>query len=184
MPSHFQLIVGLGNPGREYAETRHNVGFMIADRLVAKSAKWRAERRWQAQLARAGESWVCKPQTFMNLSGQAVASVAAFYKISVESVLVVLDDFALPLGKLRLRSSGSAGGHNGLQSIIDHLGTQGVPRLRVGIGAAANAEAVDHVLGRFREEERDTLNEALDRAISAIECAQTSGMTAAMNSFN
>ena len=120
----------------------------------------------------------------MNLSGQAVARVAAFYKISVESVLVVLDDFALPLGKLRLRSGGSAGGHNGLESIIDHLGTQAVPRLRVGIGAAPSSEAVDHVLGRFREEERDTLNEALDRAMSAIECAQTSGITAAMNSFN
>jgi PTH1 family peptidyl-tRNA hydrolase len=158
---------------------------MIADRLAAKSrAEWRAERRWQAELARAGESWVCKPQTFMNLSGQAVARVAAFYKISVESVLVVLDDFALPLGKLRLRSGGSAGGHNGLESIIDHLGTQAVPRLRVGIGAAPSSEAVDHVLGRFRQEERDALNEALDRAMSAIECAQTSGITAAMNSFN
>jgi PTH1 family peptidyl-tRNA hydrolase len=185
VPSYFQLIVGLGNPGREYTETRHNVGFMIVDRLTAKNrAEWRSERRWHADVARAGESWVCKPLTYMNLSGQAVAQVASFYKIPADSVLIVLDDFALPLGKLRLRSNGSAGGHNGLQSVIDHLGTQAVPRLRVGIGAAQPQEAVNHVLGRFRPEEQESLAQMLDRAVAAVECAQAQGIAVAMNTFN
>jgi PTH1 family peptidyl-tRNA hydrolase len=185
VPSHFQLIVGLGNPGREYVETRHNVGFMIVDRLAAKArAEWRSEKRWQTELARAGESWLCKPQTFMNLSGQAVTKITAFYKIPAEAVLVVLDDLALPLGKLRFRSSGSAGGHNGLQSVIDHLGTSAIPRLRVGIGEGQSHGAVDHVLGRFQPEEGDALNEMLNRGVAAVECAQADGITVAMNSFN
>ena len=185
MSSHFQLIVGLGNPGREYAETRHNIGFMIADRFAAKNrAEWQMEKRWQAELARAGASWVCKPQTYMNLSGEAVAGVSAFFKIPVEAVLVVLDDFALPLGKLRFRSSGSAGGHNGLQSVIDHLGTLTVARLRVGIGAAEPQEAVEHVLGCFRTEEKEMLSETIDRAVAGIECAQSEGLAVAMNTFN
>jgi PTH1 family peptidyl-tRNA hydrolase len=120
----------------------------------------------------------------MNLSGQAVSMAASFYKIAVDSVLIVLDDFALPLGKLRFRTSGSAGGHNGLQSVIDHLGTAGVPRLRIGIGVTEQSDAVGHVLGRFRPEEREALDAAVDRAIAAIECAQTQGITAAMNAFN
>jgi PTH1 family peptidyl-tRNA hydrolase len=183
--THFQLIVGLGNPGREYAETRHNVGFMILDRLASQDrADWRLEKRWQAELARAGGSWLCKPQTFMNLSGQAVAKAASFYKIPVDSILIVLDDFALPLGKLRFRTGGSAGGHNGLQSVIDHLGTSAVPRLRVGIGGTQPGQAVDHVLGRFSREEHDVLEAALDRAVAAVGCAQTQGITPAMNSFN
>jgi PTH1 family peptidyl-tRNA hydrolase len=185
VPPLFQLIVGLGNPGREYVDTRHNVGFMIVDRLAAKSqADWRSEKGWQSELVRAGGSWLCKPQTFMNLSGQAVSRIATFYKIPSESILVVLDDLALPLGKLRFRTSGSAGGHNGLQSIIDHLGTSEVSRLRVGIGAAEPQGAVDHVLGRFRPEEREVLTETLDRALAAVECAQANGLQAAMNSFN
>jgi len=185
VPPHFQLVVGLGNPGREYAETRHNIGFMIADRLAAKErAEWRREKRWHADVAKVGHAWVLKPQTYMNLSGQAVAHLASFYKIPAEFVLVVLDDFALPLGKLRFRSSGSAGGHNGLQSVIDHLGTQAVPRLRVGIGAAQPQEAVNHVLGRFQPEEREALAQTLDRAVAAVECAQANGISVAMNTFN
>lgn len=181
----FQLIVGLGNPGRDYADTRHNVGFMIVDRLAAKaSAAWRTEKSWKTDVSRAGSAWLCKPQTYMNLSGAAVASVAAFYKIPTESVLVILDDMALPLGKLRLRASGSAGGHNGLQSVIDHLGTDSVARLRVGIGAAEPGEAVGHVLGRFSAGEKAALSETLDRALAAIDCAQANGLPAAMNAFN
>ena len=181
----YQLIVGLGNPGREYADTRHNIGFMIVDRLAAKAgAEWRSEKRWGTQVARAGSTWLLKPQTYMNLSGQAVAYVTGFYKIPGESVLVILDDMALPLGKLRFRANGSAGGHNGLQSVLDHLGTPAVPRLRVGIGAAQPGASVSHVLGRFQDEERPVLNEMLDRALEAIQCAQTEGLPTAMNRFN
>ena len=181
----YQLIVGLGNPGREYVDTRHNIGFMIVDRLAAKAgAEWRSEKRWETQVARAGSTWLLKPQTYMNLSGQAVAHLTGFYKIPGESVLVILDDMALPLGKLRFRANGSAGGHNGLQSVLDHLGTPAVPRLRVGIGAAQPGASVSHVLGRFQDEERPVLNEMLDRALEAIQCAQTEGLPTAMNRFN
>lgn len=181
----FQLIVGLGNPGRDYVDTRHNVGFMILDRLATKAgAAWRTEKSWQTEVARAGSTWLCKPQTYMNLSGGAVGTVAAFYKIPADAVLVVLDDMALPLGKLRLRASGSAGGHNGLQSVIDHLGTAEVARLRVGIGAAQPGQAVGHVLGRFSAAEQAALDETLDRALAAIDLAQTNGLPAAMNAFN
>jgi PTH1 family peptidyl-tRNA hydrolase len=179
-----RLIVGLGNPGREYRETRHNVGFMIADRLAARErAEFRAEKNWRAEVARAGDLLLCKPQTYMNLSGEAVRSVCHFYKVEPAQVLVVMDDMALPLGRLRLRSRGSAGGHNGLQSVIDHLGTQAVPRLRIGIGAAEGA-ATGHVLGRFALEEKDAIEQSLGRAIEAIDCARTRGFEAAMSTFN
>jgi PTH1 family peptidyl-tRNA hydrolase len=181
----FQLIVGLGNPGHEYADTRHNAGFMIVDRLAEKAgAAWKTEKRWQTDVARAGSVFLCKPKTYMNLSGEAVQALVGFYKIPHEAVLVVLDEMALPLGKLRLRPAGSAGGHNGLKSIIDHLGTQEVARLRVGIGAAEPGAAVGHVLGRFRPEEKPVLAETIDRAIAAIDRAQTDGLAAAMNAFN
>jgi PTH1 family peptidyl-tRNA hydrolase len=184
-PPSYQLIVGLGNPGREYAETRHNVGFMIVDLLAAKQgAEWVSGKRRNALVARAGETWLLKPQTYMNLSGEAVAHLTGFYKIPASAVLVILDDMALPLGKLRFRANGSAGGHNGLQSVIDHLGTQSVARLRVGIGAADPGASVGHVLGRFREDERPVLNETLQRAMEAIQCAQQEGLPTAMNRFN
>jgi PTH1 family peptidyl-tRNA hydrolase len=181
----FRLIVGLGNPGREYRDTRHNVGFMIVDRLVteAKTA-FRAEKSWHAEVARCGDVIVCKPQTYMNRSGQAVQALTQFYKVSPEQVLVILDDMALPLGKIRFRPSGSAGGQKGLQSVIEHLGTQSIPRLRIGIGAATPGEAVGHVLGRFVPDERDAVEEMLGRAMDAIGCAQTSGLQAAMNAYN
>ena len=137
----FRLIVGLGNPGKEYRDTRHNVGFMILDRLAARErAEFRTEKHWQAEVARTGDTLLCKPLTYMNLSGEAARAIGQFYKIEPAQTLVVLDDMALPLGKLRLRESGSAGGHNGLQSLIDCLGTQAIPRLRVGIGAAPGAD--------------------------------------------
>ena len=182
----FRLLVGLGNPGREYRDTRHNVGFMIADRLAARErAVFRIEKGWQAEVARSGDVLLAKPLTFMNLSGQSVRLVSQFYKIAPAEILVMLDDMALPLGTLRLRPGGSAGGHNGLQSVIDHLGTSAIPRLRVGIGAAPGAaDAVGHVLGRFALEEREALEQSLDRAQSAIACAQAQGLAAAMNACN
>ena len=183
-PPFFRLVVGLGNPGREYVDTRHNVGFLLVDRLAARArADWRHERRWRADVARAGAVHLCKPLTYMNLSGQSVRAVADFYKIEPGQVLVIVDDFALPLGKLRFRPSGSSGGHNGLQSVIEHLGTPAVPRLRIGIGSAT-AGTVDHVLGRFALEEREPLAQSLERAEEAVNFAQSRGLEAAMNNYN
>jgi PTH1 family peptidyl-tRNA hydrolase len=123
----FRLLVGLGNPGREYQETRHNVGFMVIDRLAARvGTELRSERAWHAEVGRAGEVFLCKPLTYMNRSGESVRPLSSFYKIPPDHVLVVLDDMALPLGKLRFRPGGSAGGHNGLQSIIDHFRTPAI----------------------------------------------------------
>jgi len=181
----FRLVVGLGNPGDEYAETRHNVGFMIVDRLARQeSAPLRTEKKWNAEVAVAGKVMLCKPLSYMNLSGGPVSALSRFYKIEPSEVLVVLDDVALPLGKLRFRKGGSAGGHNGLQSILEQLGTQEVPRLRVGIGAANERSLTGHVLGRFRAEERESLEASLDRALQAIHHAQIHGVPAAMNQFN
>ena len=183
-PPGLRLLVGLGNPGREYRDTRHNVGFMLADRLAARErAPFRTEKSWQAEVARAGDLLLCKPLTYMNLSGQAVRPLAQFYKIDAAQMLIVLDDLALPLGKLRLRPDGSAGGHNGLKSIIEHCGTPAVPRLRIGIGAAPG-EATGHVLGRFTLEENAALAQSLDRAVEAVDCLSTRGLEAAMNAFN
>ncbi len=179
-----RLIVGLGNPGREYRDTRHNVGFMIVDRLAQRArAGFRTEKSWHAEVARAGDLLLCKPLTYMNLSGQAIRPLSQFYKIDAAQMLIILDDMALPLGKLRLRGSGSAGGHNGLKSLIEHFGTQSVPRLRVGIGAA-EGEAVGHVLGRFTLEEKAALEQSLDLAVNAVDCLHERGLEAAMNSVN
>ena len=184
MSQTFRLIAGLGNPGREYERTRHNVGFMVLDKLAARSgATWRLEKQWKANVAFHGGVAYCKPTSYMNLSGQPVSAAARFYKADPERTLVVYDDLALPLGKLRFRKDGSAGGHNGMQSVIEHFGTQTVPRLRVGIGGAPGG-MVSHVLGRFAEAELPVLEEALDRAVAAIELAQTRGLEAAMNQFN
>ena len=182
--SRIRLIVGLGNPGREYDDTRHNVGFMVLDRLAFGKSEWRRERTWKAQLCRLGDVVLCKPETFMNLSGQAAVGVARFYQVPPESVLVVLDDMALPLGRLRLRPGGSAGGHNGLKSLIEQFGTQQLARLRLGIGGAAPGEAAGYVLGKFRKDERPALEEMLERAESAIFAVQRDGIQAAMNAFN
>jgi PTH1 family peptidyl-tRNA hydrolase len=183
----YRLIAGLGNPGREYERTRHNVGFMLLDKLAARSsATWRKEREWKAEIALQDGVTLCKPTSYMNLSGQPVTAAARFYKVAPAETLVVFDDLALPLGKLRFRSGGSAGGHNGIQSVIERFGTQNVPRLRIGIGAAPGSAGgmVSHVLGRFTAEEMPVVEEALDRALAAIDFAQNHGLEAAMNQFN
>jgi PTH1 family peptidyl-tRNA hydrolase len=188
----FRLLVGLGNPGREYAGTRHNVGFMVLDHLAAAwGTTFRAEKKWRADVASSGDVWLVKPQTYMNLSGESVSELARFYKIEPARVLVILDDMALPLGRLRIRERGTAGGHNGLQSILDHLGTQEVPRLRIGIGSApARADtgsagaAVGHVLGRFAVDERPLVEQSLERAVEAVRFAQENDLPSAMNRFN
>ena len=187
----FRMLVGLGNPGREYSGTRHNVGFAVLDRLAAASgATFRAEKKWQADAVLTGGVWLLKPQTYMNLSGESVNALARFYQIEPARVLVVLDDMALPLGRLRIRERGSHGGHNGLRSILDHLGTQDVPRLRVGIGEAradggsAPDAATGHVLGRFAVDERPLVAQSLDRAVEAVRFAQENDLPSAMNRFN
>lgn len=179
-----RLIVGLGNPGAEYENTRHNIGFMALDRMAHGVAEWKRERAWQAQIARVEGVILCKPETFMNLSGRAVAAVARFYQVPTDSMLVVLDEMALPLGRLRLRPGGSAGGHNGMKSVMETMGTQEIARLRMGIGGAAPGDAVGHVLGKFRKDERTLVEEMLSRTEEATRMVQREGIQAAMNAFN
>ncbi|HEY2801815.1 MAG TPA: aminoacyl-tRNA hydrolase [Chthoniobacterales bacterium] len=179
-----RLVAGLGNPGREYQRTRHNVGFMVLDRLAHdRQLAWDYSEKWGAAWAKA-EVTLVKPATYMNRSGEPLSAIANFYKIAAAEILVVLDDFALPLGRLRLRTSGSSGGHNGLESIFQHFGTESVPRLRVGIGRAPSEGAVDYVLGRFFEEEQPLLDDTIVRAAAAVKCAVDKGVIAAMNEFN
>lgn len=181
----FRLVAGLGNPGRNYAGTRHNVGFLVADELARRSASaFGLDTRWNSEIASCGGRTLMKPQTFMNLSGEAVGEYARYFKLRHDEVLVVIDDVSLPLGQLRLRKSGSAGGHNGLESVLVHLGTEAVPRLRVGIGAPDGPALHDHVLGRFSEGEKESVAEAVARAADAFEFANARGLEAAMNQFN
>lgn len=185
-----KLVVGLGNPGSEYRDTRHNVGFLVADELARR---WRVPDAWREKFAAlyiktmVGDEAVvlAKPLTFMNLSGQAVAALAGFYQIDPVDVLVVTDDVALPLGRLRARPEGGAGGHNGLKSIIQHLGTQAFPRVRVGVGRGDDRRDLsDHVLGRFEPDERDTVSAAVLRAADASERFLSEGIERVMSAFN
>lgn len=181
----FRLVACLGNPGKEYAGTRHNVGFLVADELARRNAaSFSFEPKWNSDTAKVGGRTIMKPQTFMNLSGEAVGDFSRYYKIPTNEVMVVLDDVSLPLGTLRLRKSGSAGGHNGLESILVHLSTEAVPRLRVGIGQPDGSALHDHVLGRFSNEELSAVEESVTRAADAFEYANAHGIDAAMNQFN
>jgi PTH1 family peptidyl-tRNA hydrolase len=185
------LIAGLGNPGPDYAATRHNIGFVLVERLAARwRADWGARKRFNARLARlerAGQKVIlCQPQTFMNASGDAVGAVARFYQLPPARTLIVLDDADLALGQIRLRPEGSSGGHHGLESIERQLGTRAYPRLRLGIGRRADddREITDYVLGRFSAAERKVMEEVLDRACQQVECWLSAGIQAAMNRFN
>ena len=179
----FRLIAGLGNPGREYEDTRHNAGFMIMDRLAQRAGiSFRNQPKWNAAIAATGGVILCKPQSFMNVSGEPIGAVARFHKIDPAHILAIFDDVALPLGRIRIRPSGSAGGHNGMKSILEHVGD--IPRLRVGIGAADGTSMVQHVLGKFLPDERPILAAAIDRAVEAVDCLQRDGIEAAMNQFN
>src|SRR5437764_9285475 len=166
-----KLVVGLGNPGRRYAGTRHNVGYAVVDSLTSSPHASRLPGRFQAELAELREdAWrvlLVKPETFMNLSGRCVREVLDFYQLPWEALLVVCDDVNLPLGKLRFRARGSHGGHNGLRDIQNHLGTTEYARLRIGVGAPEGDDAVDHVLSRFRPVERPVIEDALQLAVQA-----------------
>ena len=181
-----RMVVGLGNPGKEYAKTRHNVGFAILDRIAEKEGLlFKSERKWKVHLASLpGGVMLLKPQTYMNLSGQAAAAVARFFKIEPEQILVVYDDVAFPLGTLKFRMKGSAGGHNGIRSLISDMGTSDFPRLKVGIGGAEGRSMTGHVLGTFREDEHETLENTLATAMEAVQLALSHGVAHAANAVN
>ena len=185
MDAPIRLIVGLGNPGRDYAETRHNVGFMVLDRLARRfGAEWKFDKARKGELAAGPGVLLIKPQTFMNCSGECVGPIMRYYKFEPEQVLVIYDDISFPVGTMKLRSSGSAGGHNGMKSLIAHLGGEKFPRLRVGIGAPGQKEMVGHVLGKFAPDERPLLEECLTKAEEATALMIREGFQAAANKFN
>jgi PTH1 family peptidyl-tRNA hydrolase len=191
-----QLIVGLGNPEPKYDQTRHNIGFAAIDALArAWQFSLTENRKFQGQFGEGlapggGKIRLLKPLTYMNRSGQSVQAVTSWYKLAPESVLVIYDDMDLPLGKTRLRLSGSAGGHNGMKSIISHVNTQNFPRLRIGIGkpkGAAdddNADTVSHVLGKFSATESKLMNLVLDFMVECVELTFKQGVEKAMNRCN
>ena len=183
--SGIRLVAGLGNPGAEYEQTRHNIGFMVADALGREwSCAWERSPKWGAFWCKNERSLLVKPMSFMNRSGESISAVMNFFKIAPEEVLIVLDDMALPLGRLRLRHEGGSGGHNGLDSVLMHLGTETIPRMRIGIGAAPAQASVDYVLGRFFDEEKPIVQETVTRAAEAVNWAIDKGMLSAMNTFN
>lgn len=180
-----KLIIGLGNPGRQYDGTRHNAGFMVMDRLAAQAGViFESAPKWQCHLAKLPDgTLLMKPQTFMNLSGRAIQQLLAYYKWSPQDLLVVYDDAALPLGTLRFREKGSAGGHNGIKSMIELLGTQEFARLKVGIGGARGG-MTGHVLGRFLPDELPLVENTLARACDAVQLARSQGFAAAANLYH
>ena len=193
MSARPKLVVGLGNPGREYAATRHNIGFAVLDRLAEDlDCSFRRKWRFSAEVAEtatgaAGKVVLAKPRTYMNRSGVAVGALLNWLKLGPAEMLVVVDDADLPLGQIRLRASGGSGGHNGLRSIIEALGgNEGFARLRVGIGRTAlpGADITSHVLGKFATPERELATQAAATASGAIECCLREGLTEAMNRFN
>lgn len=181
-----KAIVGLGNPGSQYAGTRHNIGFDVVEEVARR---WGVQLRpWKsvAQVATVGarSAVLVEPVTFMNLSGDAVSQVRSFYKLEPADVLVVVDEVQLPVGRVRVRRSGSAGGHNGLKSIIQHIG-DGFPRLRIGVGRGdPKWDLADHVLSRFARDERDLVADAVNRAADAVELFVEEGVELVMNRFN
>lgn len=190
-----QLLVGLGNPGDRYSDTRHNVGFLALDRLVEREhSGFRQQGKLHGLLAEVGSGperlRLLKPQTYMNDSGRSIRAALDWFGLSPEQILVLVDDMDLPLGRLRLRARGSAGGHNGLRSTIAHLGSEAFARLRIGIGAPAGdpsqrrERTVSHVLGRFSAEERPILDQVLDEVLSGVALIRRQGLERAGNRLN
>ena len=190
---NLRLIVGLGNPGAEYAKTRHNAGFLLVERLAKRwRTDWTNERKFDARLAWSERDGVrvllCQPQTFMNASGEAVGALVNFYRLTRPwpGLLVAMDDADLPLGEIRMRPGGGSGGHHGLESIGGHLGADEFARLRLGIGPAKPdaRDLTGHVLGRFAADEAARMEKVLDRAADQVECWLAAGIEKAMNQFN
>ena len=184
------LIVGLGNPGADYAKTRHNAGFLLVEKLAAQwKADWANERKFAARMAKAERNGkrvlLCEPQTFMNLSGETVGAVTDFYQLPVSQLIVAVDDTDLPFGEIRLRPGGSSGGHHGLESIEQHLGSREFARLRIGIGRKdSERQIANYVLGKFDSSESELLEKVLSRAAGQIECWLNDGLPKAMSLFN
>ena len=189
-PAVSWLVVGLGNPGGKYEDTRHNAGFAVADELARRGGFDLRRVKFKALTGTAAIGGqgvlVMKPTTYMNLSGEAVGEAARFYKLAPDRVLVISDDVDLPLGKLRLRASGSAGGHNGLKSVIQHLGSDRFPRLKVGVGGKPHPDydLADWVLGKLQGEDKKLMDETVKRAADAVECLLRDGIDKAMNRYN
>ena len=186
-----RLIVGLGNPGREYRDTRHNVGFMVADEIAKRHGLTLAMAPSQVPDAMIAKKFgpdavlIAKPLTFMNRSGDAVAALTLYYDIAIADLLVVVDEVALPFGRLRARARGSAGGHNGLKSCIERLGTNEFPRLRLGVGRGdSRRDLADHVLSKFEADEQSALGEFIARAADAAEMFAAEGIEKVMNTYN
>lgn len=191
MPDHIsemKLVVGLGNPGPQYAGTRHNVGFLVVEELARRLGARDMRRAHQAELAQATAHGqrvlLAKPQTMMNLSGQSVAGIMRYYKLPLENLVVVYDDLDLTFGRIRLRPGGSAGGHNGVRSLIGSLGSQEFARVRVGIGRPTGGGGISYVLGRWSAEERASLDTVVGEAADAVETLLSSGLQQAMNQHN
>jgi len=184
------LIVGLGNPGAEYSHTRHNAGFQVVERLAERwHARWSYQKKFNARVARCKRddrnALLSQPQTYMNSSGEAIAAMLSFYQTTINRLLVVVDDADLPLGDLRLRPGGSSGGHHGLESIEQHLGSRQYARLRVGIGRQNEArEITGHVLSRFHSTETALIDKVLTFAADQAECWLTAGIQKAMSQYN
>jgi peptidyl-tRNA hydrolase, PTH1 family len=195
------LIIGLGNPGREYESTRHNIGFMVAEKLaqelISGTVSWKSDTKHKAHVIKTGgDVVIAKPQTFMNLSGTAVRGLADYYKISPQDVWVIHDDIDLPLGKIRIRSSGAAGGHNGVDSIITALGTDKFTRFRLGVGRGKESIAensdkklrhrsvIDYVLSRFNRGEAGSFKHLIKNGVEAVRIGLIDGIDKAMNRFN
>ncbi|MBO8172678.1 MAG: aminoacyl-tRNA hydrolase [Bacillaceae bacterium] len=184
-----KVVIGLGNPGKEYENTRHNVGFMVLDRLADMWHVDISQHKFQSMVGEGRldteKVLLVKPLTFMNLSGEAVRKVVDFYKLDIEDLVIVYDDLDLPAGRIRLRQKGSAGGHNGIKSIIAHLGTQEFKRVKIGIDRPpAGQDVARYVLSPFGKEERNLVDEAVDRAARACEHWIRHSFTDAMNQFN
>lgn len=183
-----KMFVGLGNPGKEYENTRHNVGFMVIDSFLDKNNMTLDQKKFKAEYAKKkinGEDvLVVKPQTYMNLSGEAVRALADYYKVDAEDIVVVYDDMDLPLGKLRLRKNGSGGGHNGIKNIIQQMGTKEIKRIRVGIEKNKLIEQKDFVLGHFNAEERATMLKASEKAAEALTDFTKESFDKLMNKYN
>ena len=184
------LVVGLGNPGAKYEHTRHNMGFLTVDLLAEQAGvklnKVKFKSAYNIIPFAGAKCLVMKPQTYMNLSGESVGEAARFYKIPADHVVVISDDISLPVGKLRIRTGGSAGGHNGLKNIIQHLGSDKFPRIKVGVGSPKQAgfEVVDWVIGKPMGEDQKVLTDALDRVVTAVPVLISQGVDRAMNRFN
>ncbi|MEG3436722.1 aminoacyl-tRNA hydrolase [Pannus brasiliensis CCIBt3594] len=185
-----RLIIGLGNPEPKYDRTRHNIGFETVDALARDwGLSWQENKRFQGLIAegnapRGQKIRLLKPLTYMNRSGQSARSVLDWYKLPAESILAIYDDMDLPVGRLRIRLSGSAGGHNGMKSLIAHVGTENFARLRVGIGKGREKETISHVLGRFTAAENEAIEKVLDLARKAIELGLQEGLPKAMSLYN